>query len=156
MKWPMEFASFLERPVPKFIHLAAWREGQAPFGCRCYGFGPEPGEDVSWIYILRHEWLRLRPSLREGDWLAMLLTSGIDNESYQVKGPFIRVRPVNKEDLACMDRERSLIRTIFPDLLALVNENPADCIALGVRGEAVYIQTPGPLAGSLLQERSSP
>lgn len=86
--------------------------------------------------------------------LAALLTSGTDNESYQIKGTFGGCRSMQLEDISVLEQEREWIRDTFPDLLALVAVNPAECIAVAIQNFAVYNQTPGPLAGSLISERS--
>lgn len=148
---PTAFSRFLERPVPKFFHIAASGEGQAPLSCRGYACSPE--QDVLWISASRAESLRLQAAVQPDGWLALLATSGLDNESYQVKGRFAGARILTSDDMYVWERERELIGGVFPDLLALWPVSPQQCMAIALKAELFYIQTPGSSAGSLLTER---
>jgi len=152
MPWPDAFARFLERPVPKFLHLAAARPGRSPIGCRGYG-ALRDGDDLL-VYISQSDWHRFRETLRDGQPLAALLTSGIDNESYQAKGACGGGRDMRREDVSALERERDFVRATFPDLLTVVAIDPANCVAVAIHSPALYVQTPGPAAGAPLTERS--
>ncbi|TDF97081.1 hypothetical protein [Paenibacillus piri] len=152
--YPDEFVRFLERPVPKFLHLASVRKGQSPICCRGYAARAEYEQSRIWIYILRSQWLRLHEALQPEHWLAVLLTSGVDNESYQVKGQYDGYRPFAKEDHGLLEQQRELTLQTFPQLASLHTVNPVDCFAIGLKAAEVYSQTPGPQAGFLVSERS--
>ncbi|OXM82656.1 hypothetical protein [Paenibacillus rigui] len=151
--YPDELLHFLQRSVPIFIHLAAARPGQIPFSCRGYGFRMESERDVCWIYILRSQWLRMNGAMGARGELAALLTSGIDNESYQLKGELTEYRTMTKEDREALEHQRRMTSIHTPNLVPLLNVSHADCLAVGFRLRAVYVQTPGPGAGSLMAER---
>ncbi|MFD0681680.1 MULTISPECIES: hypothetical protein [unclassified Paenibacillus] len=153
-RWPAEFIRFMERPVPIFIHVAAARRGVAPFSCRGYAARADLEKDQVWICILQSQWLRLNEYIQELSWLAVLLTAGPDNESYQIKGTFDRVQPVLKEDCELMERQRKWTSEYFPHLLPLVAVANSNCLAISLRVRSIYLQTPGPHAGALLTERS--
>lgn len=150
---PEELIRFLERPVPLFVHVAAARPGQAPFVCRGYAVRADFENHRIWIAILKSQWPRLSEYLQEQPWLAALLTAGTDNESYQIKGAFSQHRTMTKDDHALMERQRNLVADVFPHLLPVVAVASSDCLMVSMQVTDVYLQTPGPHAGSLLTER---
>lgn len=153
-QWPAELIRFLERPVPIYIHLAAAGHEASPFVCRGYGIRADRENGLVWVYIMHSQWLRLSECTQDQSWLAVLLTAGTDNESYQLKGRFIRHRIVTGDDSPCIDRQRKLTSDYFPHLLPLVSVTASHCDAVCMRVDNVYLQTPGPGAGALLSERS--
>jgi len=146
-------AQFIAKPAPQFIHVAVLIDGHSPFSCRGYAVRMEPDNSVLSVYILRSQWLRIHDTVQQGQWLAVLLTSGSDNESYQVKGPFAGYRSLDKEDSIVLERQKELMLQTFPNLASLLAVDPRLCLAVELRVESVYIQTPGPHAGSLVTER---
>ncbi|WP_274365854.1 hypothetical protein [Paenibacillus thermotolerans] len=153
-RWPERLTLFFERPVPIFSHLAAAPKGQVPFVCRGYGFHPELESGLLWIYILKSQWLRLKERQGERMELAALLTSGADNESYQFKGPFKEIRLLNKEDAIALEERQKWVKTHTPNLAPLIQTASSECIAVGIEISAVFVQTPGPDAGSQMTGRS--
>ncbi|WP_123042421.1 hypothetical protein [Cohnella candidum] len=152
-----ELSRFLERDVPKFIHLAAGRGGRAPFSCRAYACRPEAGQgrEHYWIYVRESQWARVQEHVKEEAQMAVLLTSGVDNESYQIKGTYAGVRALNPEDQACLKREQHRIRAALPDMFAPpIGVEASECLAVGLAFESLYVQTPGPQAGAAIAERS--
>lgn len=152
-QWPKELTRFLERPSPLFTHVAAVKHGASPFCCRGYGVQADAGNGLLWISILTKQWRRLSDYKADDPYLAVLLTSGLDNESYQVKGPFVRCRTFAEDDSASLERQRKLTIDYFPNLAQLLHIDSSDCLVIGMEVHSVYIQTPGPRAGSLLAER---
>ncbi|TVX95795.1 hypothetical protein [Cohnella terricola] len=153
MQWPVAFDRFLERPVPIYIHIAAAGEGRPPFGCRGYTARFDAEGGLVRIGILKSQWIRLQACMRQHTALAALLTCGIDNESYQVKGELERQEDLNARDRSFLEAQIRLTSRHFPDYAPLISVNPADCVSIGIRAQAVYQQTPGPDAGVLLYER---
>lgn len=165
-QWPIEINRFMQRDTPVFTHMAAARKGAAPFSCRGYGYWLEKDRGIMWIYILKSQWLRLKAYMQEETGngiadqpeperervLAALFTSGIDNESYQVKGPYAEYRLLTALDTEVIGEQRSRVSRHTPGLLRLMGVSPADCLAVGIMVRAVYVQTPGPDAGSLIRE----
>lgn len=148
IEWPDELTQFLERPVPIYMHVAAATTGMPPFACRGYGFRAEPERDRLWIYIVKNQWPRLHGHLQQ--WLAALLTSGVDNESYQLKGTWTDCRNAGSDDQPFLDKQRAYTYRYFPHLVPMLSVSPADCLAVSMQVRAVYVQTPGPRAGMLL------
>ncbi|MBD0380051.1 hypothetical protein [Paenibacillus sedimenti] len=83
IQWPTKLIQFMERPVPKFSHIAAMTHGMPPVNCRGYGFHIDIENGLAVVYLLRSQWLKLNEYLRKQKWLAVLVTAGTDNESYQ-------------------------------------------------------------------------
>ncbi|WP_127529889.1 hypothetical protein [Paenibacillus kobensis] len=151
-KWPDEINLFLQRPVPIFIHLAAAQKGTTPYISRGYGVQPEPERELLWIYILKTQWLRLKECIENQQHLAVLLTSGVDNESYQFKGQFIGFRSLTKQDNTKLYEQSRKVSQQLPGVASLVQVSPSECLAVGIQIRAVYVQTPGPRAGSIVME----
>lgn len=149
---PDEVTRFLERSVPIFTHLAAVQQGGTPLLCRGYGFRLDFESENLWIYILKNQWLRLKESMGRQKELSALLTSGVDNESYQFKGRFMDFRPLTKEDVLAMEGQRRWISLHTPGLVPLVHVAPSECLAVGFRIRSVFSQTPGTGAGFLVAE----
>ncbi|MGE5704276.1 MAG: hypothetical protein ACM32O_17255 [Clostridia bacterium] len=153
-QWPFAFIHFLERPVPIFIHLAAAKHGMPPLTCRGYGIRADLTNGRLAFFILQSQWLRLRDYMGENSAVAVLLTAGTDNESYQVKGIFEQLSPISAEDQLKMEQQRKWTLAYFPSLVPLIAVSAANCVAITLRVTSIYLQTPGPDAGSLLVERS--
>ncbi|AJY73992.1 hypothetical protein [Paenibacillus beijingensis] len=151
--YPAELFQFLERLEPIYIHAAVANRNGLPLSCRGYGVREHLEHELVWIYILTSQWLRIQPYLEHQPWLAVLLTSGVDNESFQLKGTFAGCRALAEDDCTFLERSRNAASQFFPHLAALQVMNASDCLAIGMKVKAVYLQTPGPHAGSLLMER---
>ncbi len=150
--WTEEVVRFQQREVPVFIHVAAVKEDQTPFTCRGYGYRSDREEGVIRTYVLKSQWLRLNEYaelLRE---LAVLLTSGVDNESYQFKGRFRNAGPLDAEDAVALAEQLRRVSKYAPGLLPLIRVMPSDCYALEIGIHSVYTQTPGPDAGRPVME----
>ncbi|RAP73369.1 hypothetical protein [Paenibacillus montanisoli] len=152
-EWPVEIIRFSQRSVPIFIHLAAAGKGMAPFICRGYGYRLDTESDWIWLYILKSQWLRLHDYMKHGREMSALLTSGIDNESYQFKGRFIDSRPLTKKDVFILEEQYSWVTGHIPGLAPVIHVSPSECMAVGLQIRSVFLQTPGPGTGSLVMER---
>lgn len=148
--FPAELLHFLERPEPVFIHVAAANKDNIPLGCRGYGIREDLKHELVWVYLLKAQWLRLKPFLENHPWLAVLLTSGVNNDSFQIKGTFGEYRALSQEDEWMLERQRIYAFQYFPHLALLQTVDPSECLAIGVKAKAVYLQTPGPQAGYML------
>ncbi|MFC0216572.1 hypothetical protein ACFFK0_29685 [Paenibacillus chartarius] len=148
--WPEEVIGFLRRPVPIFLHVAAARIGKVPFTCRGYGFAAEPESGRLGVYVLKSQWLRLNAYMEGGRETAVLLTSGVDNESYQFKGTLQASRALNREDARTIEEQRKRVYQYAPHLLPVLHVSPSGCLAIELRIRAIYSQTPEPEAGSLI------
>ncbi|MBO9596611.1 MAG: hypothetical protein J7559_02140 [Cohnella sp.] len=152
--WPESVKRFLGRQVPIFTHLAAAKPGEFPFTCRGYGYRPSFESERLWLFILKTQWLRMKEYIEHSAELAALLTSGVDNESYQFKGRFAEIRGLSKEDIAALEEQRKWVFAQAPALAPLIHVSASDCVAVGLQVGAIYSQTPGPDAGSPAMERS--
>lgn len=150
--WKDRLTPFWESRAPIFIHLAAARSGHVPYCCRGYGFRTAAEPDRIWIYILRSQWRRLDEYLADNPELAVLMTSGEDNESYQLKGRFLERRTMNQEDAAALADMRAKASLYAAGLESLYRVSPSDCLSIGIRIRSSYVQTPGPEAGARLAE----
>lgn len=152
MAWPVPFLRFLDRPVPKFCHLAAAMPDRLPFGCRVYAIRLIEKLEALDVYILRSQWQRIESDIRSESPMAALLTSGVDNESYQVKGVYTLSRPLDGEDTFILKKEQETIRLAFPEMTAPFQVTPSQCTAIRLTQLAFYVQTPGASAGLPLTE----
>jgi hypothetical protein len=154
---PLQINEFLQRDVPIFAHLASAQQGEVPLICRGYGFRFVGEDSLMWIYILKSQWVRLSVYMKhpkaEASHLAALLTSGIDNESYQFKGLFMESRRLTIEDIRAVEEQRAKVARHMPGLAPMIQAAPEACMAVGFQVHAVYSQTPGPGAGSVVMER---
>jgi hypothetical protein len=101
---------------------------------------------------------RVVAALEENGQVALTLEEHPTHETYQLKGRYLRRRPVGAEDLALVARLRErLARTYqrhIPDgidmswAMAIVVPDPD--VAVDVEIHEVYLQTPGPGAGARL------
>ncbi|WP_158289721.1 hypothetical protein [Paenibacillus flagellatus] len=149
-QWAAVLTRLMNREVPVYIHLAASKNGEPPFTCRGYGVCVDERDGRIRVAVLASQWRRLREYGGDRQKLAVLATAGTDNESYQIKGGLVECREIAEEDRNVLERQRALTARHFPGLLPLVNVRSADCVALGLRVDRVFVQTPGPLAGSPL------
>lgn len=154
--WPVEWIRFTEREAPVFLHLACAKPGETPYSCRGYGCRLDPERTQLTVYILKSQWPRLQEALGPGRQLAVLMTSGTDNESYQVKGIYRSAGILSGEDEAALVRLHGWIERHTPSLAPLIRVRPADCLAVALDIRALYVQTPGPRAGSALWEGGEP
>ncbi len=84
-----------------------------------------------------------------------LAASIVSHQAYQLKGTYLASRPTSDEDIARQERYRmkalAAVRQIYPDDIAIpvvfgFRYKPG--VAITVRIEEVFLQTPGPGAGS--------
>lgn len=150
--WRKRLTPFWESRAPMFIHLAAARSGHIPFCCRGYGFLTDTEPDRIWIFILRSQWRKIDEYLAYNQELAVLMTSGEDNESYQIKGRFLERRTMNMEEVSALEHMRAMASLYASGLESLYMVSPSDCLSIGIGIRSTYVQTPGPEAGARLAE----
>ena len=93
-------------------------------------------------------------SLQENGELALTVEAFPAHETYQFKGRYLSHRPVHREDIAIVDRIRERfmrnMRPIFPGLpegtVGAFTSKPVFAVKFEV--SEIYVQTPGPGAGS--------
>jgi|GEM_PF-2949057 len=149
---PLLFSTFFTRPVPVFTHVAAGRPGNVPFSCRGYGFRLDDDHDRLFVSVMKSQISRFHEQIDPAGRMAALFTSGVDNESYQVKGQFMQFRPVDALDVQAIERQIGLTAQYLPQLLPIVQVSPMGCCVLEMTVDSIYEQTPGPHAGRPLPE----
>ena len=124
-----------------------------PFGHRVSGWFL--GADGRTLTTLVAEPLAadLLESLQDNGEVALTVDSFASHETYQLKGRYVRHRPVRREDLDVVDRIRERfsrgLRTVFslPENIARAfTSRPG--LAVEFEVSEVYLQTPGPGAGT--------
>jgi hypothetical protein len=128
--------------VPCGYRVSAWRLG--PDGRTLTALIPEPLSD------------RLIESLLDNGQFAMTVEEHPTHETYQLKGRYLRHRPVEAGDLELVTelRERfaRTIRWDIPEGLSIAYilsiAVPPPVLAVDVDVHEVYVQTPGPGAGA--------
>jgi hypothetical protein len=100
----------------------------------------------------------LLESLQENGQIAITFAQHLTHETYQLKGHYLRHRPIEPDDLVLVARSREAfsrsVRDQIPDgvpeayVLGMAIPDPAVAVDVDVR--EVYVQTPGPGAGSRL------
>lgn len=141
---------FLTRAEPLFIHLAVSNAERHLFSVRGFGVKINDDRECLSIYILKAQTEKLLSYLSLGNGvIACLFTDGFSNESYQIKGKFIKcMAPTGKEDLEIVTRYREGSLKLFPKLYAKFPLSTNICDVISFKVEVVFVQTPGPYAGS--------
>ena len=152
---PGKIARFLEQYAN--VAFAGTRNHDlVPYGHRVSGW--RVGADGRSLTALIAERFtpRLIESLEDNGEFALTIEEFPSHETYQFKGRYLRHRPLEREDIEIVDRIRDRffksVRPIFADgpedrLRRLV---PKACLAIEFEVLEIYLQTPGPGAGTRL------
>lgn len=154
---PGKIATFLEHHAN--TGLAGARDRHlVPFGNRISGWRLAPDGRTFTVLIPPLFLDRLIEALEDNGQLAMTFEEHPTHETYQLKGRYLRHRPIEPGDLAIVTamRERlgRTMRGLLPPgidesyVLGLMVPQPGVAIDIDVR--EVYLQTPGPGAGGRL------
>ena len=152
---PGKLVRFLEQYAN--VGFAGFRDGDlAPFGHRVSGW--RVGADQRSITILfPDEFLpRLLESLHQNGELAVTVEEFPSHETYQFKGRYVRHRGIEPGDFDIADRLRrrwvKSLRSIYADAPEDVLKGFVSPPSLAVDFEVleIYLQTPGPGAGTRL------
>ncbi len=136
--------------MPRGYHVSGWRIG--PDGRTMTVLVASPGTD------------RLVESLEDNGQFAVTVAEHPTNETYQLKGRYLRHRPIQADDLAvaALVRER-FARSVRAEIPPGVSEAqvldirvPPPAVAVDIDVGEVYLQTPGPGAGSRLYPPADP
>jgi hypothetical protein len=111
-----------------------------------------------WCFIPAEFTAGLEPSLRENGHFSLTIEHIGPHECYQFKGTFLSLRPATEHDRAVVARSRERFAAAVTKLIPAFAANvellrryiiePAVALRISVR--EIYLQTPGPGAGSLL------
>ncbi|MBI0538738.1 hypothetical protein D9599_24575 [Roseomonas sp. KE2513] len=150
-----DLATFLESPV--MIILGTGEEGMPEIG---RGLGAAVQEDGTALQVIvsAWQWPGTVANARMNGRIAATFARPADYVTYQVKGRVDLVAPPTPALRACAMRYATRISAALAEL-GLAPERTApwrsdrDLVALRIRPEQVFVQTPGPRAGSLVAER---
>ncbi len=127
-----------------------------PFGHRVYGWRVGADQRTMTILVPDEFTARLVDSLQHNAELAVTVEAFPSHETYQFKGRYLSHREVTPEDLEAVEQVRrrflNSAKTIFLDHHEDVLKAFVNLPALAVEFEVVevYVQTPGPGAGTRL------
>lgn len=149
-----QLAAFLESPV--MIILGTGAEGVPEIG-RGLGAAVAPGGAVLHVMVSAWQWPETVANARVNGRIAATFARPADYVTYQVKGRVELVMPPTPALAACAARYAARIA----EALAALGQPPArtapwlssrDLVALRIRPEQVFEQTPGGRAGRLLTD----
>ncbi|MEH7352436.1 hypothetical protein V7150_02490 [Neobacillus drentensis] len=144
---------FLKRTEPLFIHLAVSNVDRHPISVRGFGVKIDDRIDCLNIYILKAQTEKVLSYLSSGNGVvACLFTDGFSNESYQIIGRFINYKASIREDLEILTGYRKSSLKLFPKMYAKFPLSTAICDVISYKAEEIFVQTPGPYAGSKYQK----
>jgi len=152
---PGKIVRFLEQYAN--VGFAGTRDRHlVPHGHRVSGWRVADDQRVMTMLVADGPQATLVESLQDNGELAVTIEEFPSHETYQFKGRYLSHRPVTEEEIEIVDRTRKRfvksIRPIFPDaaedMLSAVVSPPS--LAVDFEVLEIYLQTPGPGAGSRL------
>jgi hypothetical protein len=154
---PGKLVRFLEQHAN--LGFAGTRDRHlVPYGHRVSGWRVGADGRTLTALIAEHFTDRLLESLQDNGQFAVTIEDYPAHETYQFKGKYLRHRPLQRDDSEIVDaiRQRFVrsIRPLYP--LGPDQLGPAyafihqACLAVDFEVHEIYVQTPGPQAGSRL------
>lgn len=140
---------------PSFIQVATRNAELRPAHAHVQGaFVHEDRETVT-FYIAEHHAKRMVADLEDNGRVA-LGAAQATHEAYQMKGTYVSSRPTNEKDdairKAYLENALSGLLAFFPEEIARrlidVESNFVGSVAITFRVEEIFLQTPGPNAGT--------
>jgi hypothetical protein len=152
---PGKIARFLEERA-NVAYAGTRNRDLVPFGHRVSGWCIGANGRTLTAFVPEPSTVGLVESLQENGELALTVEDFPAHETYQFKGRYVRHRPVQREDIDIVDRIRERftknIRTVYPaapqGMVAAVISKPG--LAVEFEVFEIYVQTPGPGAGTRL------
>lgn len=139
---------------PAFLHVGTRDASLRPAHAFAHGSVPHPDHETVTFFLGPVGAARALANLADNGRVALefgLLT----HEAYQLKGTFLSSRPADDAELALQEKLRAglyeSVRKAFPDEVArpfILDVVLRPSTAVTFRVEEVYLQTPGPGAGS--------
>lgn len=160
---PGKIVRFLEERAN--VGLAGTRDHQLlPWGYRMSGWRVAPDGRTLTVLVATPRADHLVESLQDNGQFAVTVAEHPTHETYQLKGRYVRHRPIQQDDLAVtrLVRERFArsIRTEIPpgvsEAHVVGTQVPPPSVAVDIEVGEVYVQTPGPGAGSRLYPAMDP
>jgi hypothetical protein len=151
---PPKIIRFLEERAS--IGFAATRDGNlVPYGHRVSGWQIDADGRTLTAFVPPSSAGQLVESLVDNGRIAVTLEEVGTHETYQIKGRYLSHRPVQPAEIDIAGRARDRfakgVRTLFSDpqlAAALTMSIPTPSLAVEIEVHEVFLQTPGPGAGS--------
>lgn len=146
-------AAFLEEGVG--IHIATRNEALQPNGARAIAVRVEPDGAHLVVYVARVAAARILPDLESNGQAAVGFGRPVDDRACQVKGVFAGVRDATEDErpqvLAQWDGFLGSLEKIGIPRAATRTWVTWPAVAIRLRANALFDQTPGPDAGAPLR-----
>lgn len=146
-------AAFLEEGVG--IHIATRNDALQPSGARAIAVRVEPDGAHLVVYVARVAAARILPDLESNGQAAVGFGRPVDDRACQVKGVFVGVRDATEEErpqvLAQWDGFLGSLEKIGIPRAATRTWVTWPAVAIRLRANALFDQTPGPDAGAPLR-----
>ena len=152
---PGKIVRFLEQHAN--VAFAGTRDRDlVPYGHKVCGWRVDADQRTMTAFVPEEFTPGLVESLRENGELAVTVEEFPSHETYQFKGRYLRDREVRQDDVEIVDRiRRRFVRSLRPiyadvpeDVLNAFVSNPSLAVEFEVL--EIYLQTPGPGAGTRL------
>jgi len=151
---PPKIIRFLEERATQGV--AGTRDGNlVPTGHRVSGWQVDAAGRTLTAFIRPASEARFIESVQDNGAIAITIGESISHETYQFKGRCMSHRPVQQVDIDMVDRLRD---RLVKGLYALFHDErvvpyvkasiPTPSVAVAVEVDEVFVQTPGPEAGS--------
>ncbi|HET7698258.1 MAG TPA: hypothetical protein VFK57_21260 [Vicinamibacterales bacterium] len=145
-------AAFLQEGVG--IHIATRNEALQPNGARAVAVRVEPDGEHLIVYVARVAAARILPDLESNGQAAVGFGRPVDDRACQVKGVFVGAREATEEErpqvLAQWDGFLASLEKIGIPRAATRTWVTWPAVAIRLRANALFDQTPGPGAGAPL------
>jgi hypothetical protein len=144
-----KFVEFLQGPVASFIGT---RDAMLrPTLTWVIGTRTSAATDEITAFVPDVEIDRTRRNLEHNGLVALVAANAVTHEAYQFKGLMVGMRPTNDEERGIQDIHRAKLASLtrYPREL-FAGYTPYPSTAVTFRVEQVFLQTPGPEAGRVL------
>jgi hypothetical protein len=151
---PVRIIRFLQERAN--IGFAGTRDGHlVPSGHRVSGWQTDAAGRTLTAFVPQPPASRLVESLLDNGAIAVTISEAGTHETYQFKGRYLNHRPVQPAETAIATRVRERfakgLHSLFPDdrMASLLKASiPAPSLAVEIEVHEVFLQTPGPGAGT--------
>ncbi len=161
---PAEDSSMIPKKIARFLEGATVAiggsrdENLVPHAHRISGWRVGPDEQTMTCLVAEGFTENLLPSLEDNGQFALTVCEVPSHETYQFKGNYVGSRPIDEKDLAVYELYRRRFVERVCELFGFPEDRvrtylPHPCLAIDFRVREIYLQTPGPGAGSRLVPR---
>lgn len=147
-----DLAVFLESGLS--IHVATRNARLVPDAVRAMGVRVEPGGEAVTVFLPAATAAAARANLADNGRIAVVFSRPADHRTFQLKGRAESVAPASEADRAVVERYRTALVAglgaagVPPAITRRLTSWPAHAVRFRV--ETIYVQTPGPGAGTPL------